>query len=432
MLTSQRYKDVIMIIWIMFMLGGCALLPPATATVSPSSEPQPPPTAAPTATPTATPAPQITTLRLWLPDFLDPYNETTGAAVLNDQLLSFSEIYPDVQVQVIVKKATGEGGLFNLLSTAYYAAPDVLPDVIALNQADLHAAINGGFVQSLEMVAFEPDEFFPFALQDIRQEDIYGIPFVASADQMAYRRGIAVSTPFSWTDVLTSGYSLLFPAAPVDELADDALLAMYLGTGGTVMDEQGKAKLDRPNLEQVYGFFVDLLSRNLINPDRALALENAAMCWETYQQGIGRLSPVPMALYWADPPQGSAPGWVPTPDGQPLTIARVWSLALVAQDPFRQESAMQLALWLTSPSQMGTLTQATLLLPPRGQAFEQWALLPEEAAFLNELLQNAVPELSASVNKNVRQALQAGLRVLLEREVTTPEEAASYALNNLR
>ncbi len=415
------------------ILAGCALLPSLTPS------PTPPPTATfsplPTPSPTATtmPAPPFVILDIWVPDFLNPNDETTGAAVLTGQLAEFTDIYPDIQVQVIVKKATGTGGLYGLLNTAYPVAPSVLPDLIVLNQSDLGEAIEEGLVRPLEPYPVELASFFPFSYSGLQKEErLYGIPFVVQADQMVYRSGISAAPPFSWTDVLTSGYSLLFPAGVTDGVADDALLAIYLGSGGSVVDDQGKPTLDRAILEQLYRFFDEMTRRNLLNSDRVLSLADAQSCWDVYQQGIGRLSPVPAGVYWTAPSQVNLPTWAPTLHGQPTAIAHTWSLALVTDDPFRQEAALQLALWLTAPRQMADLTRATFLLPPRTQAIEQWGLLPEEVLFLEKWLNSATPALPAYVDLPVRRALQAGLRGLLSREVTTPEEAATYALANLR
>ncbi|MBN2002615.1 MAG: extracellular solute-binding protein [Anaerolineae bacterium] len=415
------------------ILVGCTLLypPEPSPPSSPTATFSPLPTPSPTLT--VMPAPPFVILDVWVPDFLNPYNETTGAAVLNEQLAEFTDIYPDIQVQVMVKKASGTGGLYGLLSSAYPVAPAVLPDLVVLNQSDLGAAIEGGFIQPFEPYPVDLTSFFPFSVSGLQKDEkTYGIPLVVQADQMVYRSGISSVPPFTWTDVLTSGYSMLFPAGPENGLADDALLAIYLGSGGKVMDEQGKPTLDRATLEQLYRFFDEMIARNLLNPERVLGLTNAQLCWDVYQQGIGRLSPVPAGVFWTTPSKNNLPTWAPTLHGQPTAIAHTWVLALVTDDPFRQEASLQLALWLTSPRQTADLTHATLLLPPRVQSLEQWGLSSEEIVFLQEWLGSATPALPANVDTPVRRALQAGLRALLSEEDTTPEEAATYALTNLR
>jgi ABC-type glycerol-3-phosphate transport system substrate-binding protein len=372
-------------------------------------------------------------LTLWVPDFLNPYSEETGATLLTEQLADFRQIHPDVQVQIIVKKAHGQGGLYNLLSTAVDAAPDVMPDAILLDPNDLDRAVKNQLVQPFDAALVPTTDFYAFSLTPWPDPDqSYGIPLTVQVDQTAYRQGIARTPPLTWTDVLTYGYSMLFPAAPLDGIASDALLSAYLSTGGATTDGDGQPTLDRAALERLYGFFAEMTERNLLNVDRVTTLPDTEACWAQYQQGVGRLTPVSAGVYWADPPSGSLPGWVPTPDGQPVTVAHVWSIALVTEDAFRQKAALDLMQWLTAPEQAAELTRAVRRLPPRRRAVELWGLLPEEVRFLDTLLDGAQPAPPPTVDEAVRRALQAGLSVLLQGEVDGPEAAATYALTQLR
>ncbi|MFP4394444.1 MAG: extracellular solute-binding protein, partial [Anaerolineales bacterium] len=394
----------------------------------------------------------LITLNLWAPDFLDPYAEPpeqeeeeeeegnyeaengkeSNTPIFNEQLTTFNHRHQDMQVQVTVKKATGPGGLYDLLSTAADAAPAVLPDLIILNPTDLHAAIQGGYVQPLPATLPE-DDYFPFALAGQREgARNYGFPYVVQADHMVYRQGVSATSPLTWTSVLSKGYTMLWPAAPLDKLADDALLAAYLSTGGAVMDENGDPTLERENLEALYDFFFQLMARDQIDPERLLNQPDATACWEAYQERAAQVSAAPAGRYWADPPANTQPSWVPTPEGDPAGIAHVWTIALVTTNPARQAAAMTLAQWLTAPEQMALLTRSIEMLPPRPEAVQLWGLLPEEAAFLEEFLSAASPPLRTSIDKPVRRALQAGLRALLTGEVETPAAAAAHALGNLR
>ena len=77
----------------------------------------------------------IITLKLWLPEELDPYDRRAGANVLAQQLSDFSDTYyPDLQVEVTVKKAHGRGGLLDFMRTARDAAPSILPDLVVLGR----------------------------------------------------------------------------------------------------------------------------------------------------------------------------------------------------------------------------------------------------------------------------------------------------------
>ncbi|MEJ5309349.1 MAG: extracellular solute-binding protein [Anaerolineae bacterium] len=413
--------------------SGCAWLPVPGGPPSPTPTASPTSTPEPTPTPTATPLPGIATLTLWVPDFLSPYEDATGGAIFHEQLAQFSLIQPDIQVQIIVKKATGAGGLYNMLSTAYTAAPSVLPDVIVLSEHDLRTAANAGYLQPLDATVVQTADFFPLVrIADPGITTTYGMPFIITAEQTAYRQKIGATPPLSWTTILTGNYSLLFPAAPTDGLASDMILAAYIGAGGTTSDENGKPKLDRAALEQLYRFVTEMVEQKLIDVERVSNLANATACWQLYQEGNGHLTVVPAGLYWSAPLEGSLPGWIPTPNGNPITIGHVWSMAMVSRDPYRQGAAQKLLEWLTTPEQVADLTRATRTLPARFHAIELWNLLPEQTAFLKQLLDNAVPSLPPSIDTPVRRALQIGLTAILNAEVKTPEDAASYALNSLR
>ena len=435
----MKYSGRIWLILLLIpMLAGCTWLPqsggeaPVTSP-TPTTSPSPTPFAVVTPTRVFPPAPRRLTLKLWVPEFLDPYSEAVGGAALTAQLTAFSAENDRVQVEVIAKRDTGSGGLLNLLSTAVDVAPSIMPDLIVLSKADLRIAANAGLVQPLDAVPVSWTDFYPFAVEGVDVANaVYGIPFVARADQMVYRAGVAETPPISWTAVLTHGYAMLFPAGAPSGLANDALLAAYIASGGSVIDQDGKATLDRVYLEQLYGFFFDMIRLGLINTERALSLPDAQTAWQTYAEGIGDLSPVPVGLYWQNPPQDSHPIWVPSSQGKPVAIVRNWSLAMVTVDPNRQLASQALIAWLVDPRHMADLSRRALLVPTRRHAVRLWGLFPEDRMFLDTLLENSIPALPTEVDTVVRRALQYGLTAVLSQEVDTPEAAATYAMTDLR
>ena len=425
-------------ILVVSMLVGCAWFQQAGDNI-PDPQPTPTVTSSPTAIPEVTPtrvfppATRFLTLKIWVPEFLDPNNETAGGNALTAQLTAFTSHNDTLQVEIIAKNDTGAGGLLNLLSTSVDVAPSILPDVIVLNKVDLQNAANEGLVQPFGDASVSWTDFYPFALSDVDVEnEVYGLPFIADADQMVYRQGVSETPPISWTAVVTYSYAMLFPAGSLDDLADDALLTAYIGSGGSVIDQDGQATLERFYLEQLYAFFIDMIHSDLINPVRALSLPDSEATWKLYQQGIGHLSPVPIGMYWENPPQGSLPVWMPTALGKSTTIVRNWSLAIVTKDPNRQQAAKTLIDWLVDPRHMSDLSRSALLIPTRRHAVRLWGLFPEDRIFLETLLENGIPSLPPEVDTTVRSALQYGLLAVLNHEVDTPEEAATYAMTNLR
>ena len=429
---KARYRVWGLVLSVLLLTNGCnVVMSTPTPTVPPPS-PTPSPTPEILPSPTPTPVPALTTLTLWVPDLLAP-SEETRADVLMEQIAAFMQVNWDIQVRVLVKTPTGPGGLYNLLSTASVAAPDVLPDLIMLRDADLQAAAEGDFIRPLPELDAGVPGGYPFTTAATTFAGAtYGLPFLTEIEQMVYNPRVATTAPLSWTAVLTGGYSLLFPAAPVTGLADDALLGAYLGTGGDIVDAAGKPLLERVHLEEFYRFLKSLMDAGLLDPERVMQLPDAAACWDAYQQGLGTLSVVPAGAYWATVDRPGMPGWFPTPGGEPESLAHLWSLALVSADPGQQEAALSLAAWLTEPARVADLSQAVALLPASGESLALWTLAPEDIDFLDTLLMTARPAFPPSVAQPVRRALQAGVQLLLEEEGTTPERAATRALTILR
>ncbi len=443
------------------LLAGCTWLEglpvtlPGIVTATPAPTALPSPTQVPaestgTAVPptpngTGTPVqgPQTLALQLWVPDFLSPDVDSEVSQVLAAQIGSFVDVTHDVQVQVVVKNDSGTGGLYNLISTAYAVAPSILPDVVVMNQHDLIGAAELGLIQPLSS-SLPPDAgFFPTAMDAVTAEgEVWAFPYVGKAEHMAYAAEITQTLPLSWTSVLSGSYQMLFPAGPVDGLAGDSLLAIYLGSGGRVVDQNGQPALDRASLERVYGFFGALRDAGLLDAETALALPDAAACWDLYQSGVGQMTPVPAGLFWKSyaEPAGedefavawALPGAVPTASGSETVILKTWGLAVVTQDSTRREAALGLVRWLVSAQHMANLTRAAELVPTRRAAVEAWPIDSQSVATFADLLTDSVPPLLPSVDSTVRRALQVGLAALLQQEADSAEAAASLALTALR
>ncbi len=411
------------------LLAGCQPAPSTTAPLS--SEPTISPL--PTSTPmlTDTPAPALITLTLWVPDFLATYTAEGDITVFNEQLETFAHQHPDIQVELLIKNATGAGGLYDLLSTAAPVAPQLLPDLIMLNESDLRAAAESHLLQPAPTAGFASTTTFPFATQATRNlTHSYGLPLMVDLEQMVYNPHVSVHIPLSWTAVLSGRYSLLFPAAPPTELADDFLLAAYRGSGGAVVGEDGEPLLERQRLEELYAFLAALHEDGRLRVD--LELQAAADCWAAYQQGLGTLSAVSAGEYWNNSARIGSPTWIPTLEGEPFALAHLWSLALVTEEPHRQAAAQKLLAWLAAPQRTAELATEALMLPSNLAAIEMWPLTPDEVTFIERLLLAAETPPAESIDQPVRRALQAGLQMLLEVPATTPEIAAAHALTVLR
>jgi ABC-type glycerol-3-phosphate transport system substrate-binding protein len=413
-------------------LVGCGRLPPSPESIPPTPVPSP---LQPTVTPTPTRElePMIVTIRLWLPEELNPYGGRPGADILARQLDDFSDAYPDVQVEVVVKKARGRGGLFDFLRTAWDAAPSVLPDLVVLDTADLQTAAGSGLIQPLDDV-LSPAEMadrFPFATE-LGTVDEQTLGFVMGADMqhLAYRPALFESPPVSWTQVISPPVPFLFPAGGRGRQVNDATLIQYLAAGGRLTDEDGRPWLDEGVMVSVLGFYSACMGTGAVSPTVALDIADADQAWERFQAGEGQIAVVQAGRYWLEADETVAAGPIPTGNGQPFSVARSWMVAMVASDPARQSLAMLLLDWLIAPDHNGQWTQAAGYLPGTQGALRMWDISNEDRATLRSVMEAAVPAPRPEVMSTAGLAMQEAVEALL-RGRAGPEGAAAAAVKSL-
>ena len=81
---------------------------------------------------------------------------------------------------------------------------------------------------------------------------------------------------------------------------------------------------------------------------------------------------------------------IPTKDGQPVTVSRGWTLAIVATDSAHRTAAVQFVEWLLAAERSAAWTKAAGRLPARRAALDVWGAGDEYAAFLRSQLDAAV------------------------------------------
>ena len=427
-------SHVTLSVWLLLALAlaGCAGLMPTTASVPPTPIPSPP---RPTPTPTPTPElkPMIVTLELWMPEELRPYGDKPGADLLAQQLDGFSEAYPDVQVEVIVKKAHGRGGLLDFLRSARDAAPSVLPDLVVLDAAELETAAGSGLIQPLDglLSPAEMADRFPFATAlGTANGQTFGFVVGADMEHLAYRPALLASPPLSWTQMISPPMPFLFPAGERGQPVDDATLIQYLAAGGTFTDPAGKPWLDQAVMVGVFGFYSACVSSGTISPTVVLNIADADQAWERFRAGEGAMAVVRAGRYWPEADETVAAAPIPTYTGQSLSIARGWVIAMVADDPARQSLAMLLLDWLIAPDHNGPWTQAAGYLPGTYGALRIWNVPSVDQEMLHRVMEAAIPAPRPEVMATAGMAMQEALDGVLRRR-TTPEEAAAAAVASL-
>ncbi|MGD2143476.1 MAG: extracellular solute-binding protein [Anaerolineae bacterium] len=409
--------------------GGQALTPvsaPATATPT-----HPKPTATPM--PTTEPTPMIRTLELWLPQDLDPYAAGGGSQVLAQQLSDFSNTYPNLQVDVVVKKASGRGGLVDFMRTARDAVPSVLPDLVVLDASDLKTVAGSELIQPLDdfLAPSVADDQFPFsaAMGKVENQTV-GAVLGIDLQHLAYRPALFDSPPISWTHVISAPGAFLFPAGGYDDQVNDATLIQYLGAGGKLTDAEGTPSLDKEVLVDVFDFYSRCITTTVIAPMEVLQATHVDQTWDRFKGGEGAMTAVRASRYWLEADETMAPAPIPTRTGQPVSMARGWALAIVTEDPDRQDSAMLLVEWLISPDHNALWSQAAGYLPGTRSALRLWSVSAQERAVLRNLLEAAMPPPRPPVLSKVGSPLQQALESVLNGQAT-PEEAAQSAVESL-
>lgn len=424
---------------VLFLLSGCGLFrsgaetpAPPTATTRPTAIGTPPGISAATVgTPVATSTPEgPVTLVLWASEGYAPNSETGGGMRLLEQIQAFKQSH-DVEVEVILKKRSGTGGLLDFLSTASVAAPSVLPDLITLSDADLYRAAQAGLLQPLDgLVSPELlDDQFDFALALTQfGGTTMGVLYQADVHHLVYDTTAVEEPPLSWTDLYSSTVPFVFsPAAPADGV-NDVILIQYLALGGQLTDGEGQPALDGERLTQALEFFQTAQQVGVI-PRSVLGLSDATTAWATYRIGEAGMVEVPASLYLAERAGLSNAGFAPVPLSDPgvATVGHGRALALVTQDPGRQELAAALIEYLLASENSGVWTQAAGQLPTRYGALEFWDQDDLYLPLMRDLLAQAQPDPNPQLAAVVGGPLGQALTEVLGGQAT-PAEAAQSAV----
>jgi ABC-type glycerol-3-phosphate transport system substrate-binding protein len=376
----------------------------------------------------------IVSLELWLPEELDPYGGGGGSAVLAQQLAGFSDVHSNLQVEVVVKRAYGRGGLIDFMRTARDAVPSVLPDLVVVDASDIATVAGSGLVQPLDafLAPSADDDRFPFASTMGKVDgETMGVVLGADLQHLAYRPSLFDTPPVTWSHVISAPATFLFPAGGQNDQVNDATLMQYLGAGGKVTDAEGQPTLDEEVLIDVFDFYSRCITNTVIVPTQVLTITHADQAWEAFQQGEGGMTTVRASRYWLEADEAMAAAPIPTQNGQPISIARGWALAIVTDDPQRQEQAMELVDWLTDPVRNAPWSRATGYLPGTRSALRLWNVSEEERTVLRSLLEAAMPPPRQMVLETLGPPMQQALTAVLRGEAT-PEEAANGALETLQ
>ena len=437
MRSQTPFRAICLAVVLLLAVTGCDFLAPAP-TSTPTPLPPIPTLESPTATPTPTPPqPMIVTLKLWVPEELNPYSDGPGADELVEHLTSFNRDHTDLQVEVAVKKVHGRGGILDYLRTAREAAPSVLPDLVIVGTADLEGLANAGHIHPLDsLLPAEGVGFFPYAVaMGTVNDQTVGYVLGADMQHLVYRPAEFEEPPIAWSRVITPPVSFIFPTGEGDGYVNDSTLIQYMAAGGRVADLEGQPSLDEQVLVEAFTFYSSCIGTGAISPAVALATEHVDHSLQRFMEGQGDIAVVQGTSYWrqtlGDESVETAIASIPTRDGYPFTIARNgWALALVTGDTGRQAQAMTLFNWLVAPERNAQWTRAAGYLPSTPGALRLWDVSEGDRNALQGLGEAAVPAPPREVMAIVEPLMQRATEAVLT-GAASPEEAAAAALDTL-
>ena len=412
----------------MLILAGCAPLLEPTSSPLPAD---PTPAVSPvTSTPDLGSTADSGPLRLWLPPFLDPESGTPAGDLLKARLAAIAEQHPELTIDVRVKADSGPAGLLETLRVATAAAPSTLPDVIALNPAGLHTAALKGLIVPLTDVLAAPteDDWYPMAVEAAHIDGaLYGYPFASNSLIFSYRASAYETRPLSWSALVESDRSFLFPAADPQAVFT---LAMYQSLGGSLSGPSGRPALDPAPLADVLDFYASARVAGVL-PTSVSSFTNADETWRTLVAGRADSATAMLSDYLGIPRApflAAAP--LPTRLGEGVALTSTWSWGLVATNPARQAAAAELVRWLADPAFLGPWTQALGMMPPTPAALQAWQS-GQDATVVAILSAASQPrpteEILAIFGPPLHQAVQAVLTAGASAEAAAFEAAQSLS-----
>ncbi len=396
------------------------------------STPTPTATLAPvvTVTPqTPTPAPDAPiTLTLWLPTRFLPTGNNAAYQVLQRQLAAFAQSEDGTPTQISVKQDHGPGGLLDLLRAAYPVASGILPDIIALDTTDLEGAARAGLLQPLDALlpADLLNDLFPFARElGTFNHETLGVLYSADLEHL-----ITVGSdapPTNWLDLLNARQRYVFAPHDGSKNASDAVLAHYLSSAGTFVDDLGNPLIKPAVLQTLLEKYQTAQQQGDL-PANFLDLaspDDAWNAWHATRNGLGQIQATRFLSMAAQLPEARvAP--IPGQLRPAESIGRGWAFALVTRDPRRQAAAARLLQYLLSPQNNGAWTQAANVLPGRQGSLSVWDQTQPYTSFIRDQLLQAHAAPPSTVLNVISPALRKAVDDVLSGRAT-PADAAQTA-----
>ncbi len=378
--THVKRKSTLLVLGIIFamLLSACEGLnieipwlvddvPTPTAPPEDAGEVTPTPETSPE---TEATLPPVTSLTVWVPPEMDPDLDTEASALFADRLAAFGQIN-GIDINVRVKAASGAGGLLDALTASSAAAPDTLPDLIALSRPDLETAALKGLIFTMDGMTESPDDadWYGFTrAMALIQGSTFGLPFAADALAMVYRTENTPDRPESWAELFEAGIPLAYPVEHDQSLFP---MALYLAEGGLLQDTQRRPQLEFDPLTEVFRLLETGVEAGTF-PDWLTQYQTSGQVWSAFKDGQ-----VDFAVTWVSDVLKESPDdailvpiYPSTEGGVSLGTGMSWALASAQEH--RHPLAVALAEYLVKPEFLAEWTLAAGYIPTRPSALQAW------------------------------------------------------------
>jgi multiple sugar transport system substrate-binding protein len=401
--------------------------PTATPTPGPGGSVEE--TATPEATISVEATPQaITQLTLWVPPEMDPEAGTDASQMFTERLQQFSDQHNGLVIDVRVKATSGTGGLLDALTATSAAAPDALPDLIALSRPDLETAALKNLIYPLDGKIEIPDDpdWFGFAREmALLQGSTFGLPFAADALVLVYRPASLPEFPSSWQALFEGDLTFAFPSD-----SDQALftLALYEAEGGLIQDNQRRPVLEMEPLTTVFNLYQDGAQSGVL-PEWLNQFQTLGQIWTAYREGQTNVAVTWLSNYLRELPSDTAVMPFLPMASDYVTLGTGMSWAVASPDENHQTLAVQLAEFLVQPEFLSTWTAAAGYIPPRPSSLDTWV----DAGLRSTVSQVALMTRLRPTNDLIASlgpVLREGTRQILQ-GLVDPGQAAQAAVESL-
>lgn len=426
------------------LLSGCDLLP-ATDTPPPGASPDaagetprpPEPTAGPADAEATAVSASMVTLTMWTTEAFSPTQAITSGQILVQKVAEFESAYPEVRLEILLKKPYGRGGILDYLLTTAPVVPGLLPDLAIIDVDELPTAVQADVLQPLDNLVSQEliGDLYPFARQAVAYDgQLWGLQFQADLDHLVYNAGKLTVPPRSWPGVLSNPGTYAFPAGGQGGLVNDSFLVQYLALRPWPIESAPDAPfLDAESLTAVLQFYQDGISRGVFSRE-ILDYHTVDDCWAAYVAGEADLAHISAHRYLleGDELPNAAVAPIPAINGAGPPISRGWALVLVTSDPDRQSLAVELMTRLMATGTNASWNRAAGYLPTRRSATAANGGSEDSyVRFIDQQLEAARPRPRLSNYAQLAAALQQAVEDVVS-GAATPEEAAARIVENGR